>query len=119
MIGGDLPAEEVCPYLLGCPWFADYTRHGFRAEPEDLVESLLSEMLRSGPPGGEMHAWRLYYRTLLLQAGSLASTGPEVGQKRRDEPARNGPKKLAIIKGSAPPRIAKALPGALVVASGR
>jgi hydroxyacylglutathione hydrolase len=48
MIGGDLPAKEVRPYLLGCPWFADYSRHGFGIKPEDLVEPLLSEMLRSG-----------------------------------------------------------------------
>ncbi len=51
MIGGGLPAEEVRPYLLGCPWFADYSRHGFGIEPEDLVEPLLSEMLRSGAAG--------------------------------------------------------------------
>lgn len=51
MIGGGLPAEEVHPYLLDCPWFADYSRHGFGIEPKDLVESLLSEMLRSGAAG--------------------------------------------------------------------
>jgi hydroxyacylglutathione hydrolase len=48
MIGGDLPAEEVRPYLLGCPWFADYSRHGFGIKPKDLVKPLLSEMLRFG-----------------------------------------------------------------------
>lgn len=51
MIGGGLPADEVRPYLLGCPWFADYSRHGFGVEPEDLVEPLLSEMIRSGAAG--------------------------------------------------------------------
>ncbi len=48
MIKGGIPEEEIRPYLLRCPWFDDYVRHGFEAEPEDFVEPLVAEMLRSG-----------------------------------------------------------------------
>lgn len=48
MIKGGIPEEEIRPYLLRCPWFDDYARHGFEVEPEDFVEPLVAEMLRSG-----------------------------------------------------------------------
>jgi hydroxyacylglutathione hydrolase len=51
MIGGGLSEKGVRPYLLGCPWFVGYARHGLGIEPEDFVEPLLAEMLRSGTAG--------------------------------------------------------------------
>jgi hypothetical protein len=103
IISEDLSAEEVRPYLLGCPWFADYSRHGFGIEPEDLVEPLTRRCSVPEPPGGETDAWRLYRRTPLLpQAGSPALTGPKIGRKRQDEPIRNSPKKVVTTKGSTP-----------------
>ncbi len=51
MIYGGLDAEEVSPYLLRCPWFGDYARHGFGTEPEAFVEPLVAEMLRSKAAG--------------------------------------------------------------------
>ena len=51
MIKGGFTEEEVAPYLLRCAWFEDYARHGFDAEPEDFVEPLLEEMLRSKAAG--------------------------------------------------------------------
>lgn len=51
MISGGFTEKEVSPYLLRCPWFDDYARHGFESEPEDFVEPLLEEMLRSGAAG--------------------------------------------------------------------
>ncbi len=53
MIHGGMPEEELRPYLLRCPWFHDYARHGFGVEPEDFLEPLLAEMLRS-----KAAAWR-------------------------------------------------------------
>lgn len=51
MIYGALDEKEVRPYLLRCPWFDDYARHGFGAEPSELAGSLVAEMLRSGAAG--------------------------------------------------------------------
>jgi len=45
---GEHPGRKIRPYLLRCPWFDDYARHGFEAEPEDFVEPLVTEMIRSG-----------------------------------------------------------------------
>ncbi len=47
-------------YLLGCPWFQDYSRVYMRQTPTEFVESLLDEMVRSGAA-----AW---------QAGRLVAT---------------------------------------------
>ncbi len=41
MIYGGLAKSAVCPYLLRCPWFQDFTRHGFGVEPEPFVEPFL------------------------------------------------------------------------------
>ncbi len=62
MVDGGLPKEEVHPYLLRCPWFNDYARHGFGVEPAGFVEPLLEEMIRSGAAG-----WR---------NGRLVALGP-------------------------------------------
>lgn len=53
MLRDGLDEAEVTDYLLGCPWFQDYGRHSFGVEPEDFVEPLLAEMLRS-----EAARWR-------------------------------------------------------------
>ena len=47
MIYGGLPEQGLRSYLLRCPWFNDYASHGFGVEPEDFIEPLLAEMLRS------------------------------------------------------------------------
>lgn len=51
MIYGGLAGPEVSPYLLRCPWYHDFARHGFGVEPKDFVEPLLAEMLRSKAAG--------------------------------------------------------------------
>lgn len=51
MLSNGLDEAEVSRYLLQCPWFQDYSRHGFRVQPEDFVEPLLAEMLRSEAAG--------------------------------------------------------------------
>jgi hydroxyacylglutathione hydrolase len=48
MIRDGLPEAAVTPYLLACPWFADYSRAVFALAPADFVAPLLAEMLRSG-----------------------------------------------------------------------
>lgn len=45
---GGLDAADVAPYLLDCPWFADFSRYAFDREPAAMVQPLLDEMLRSG-----------------------------------------------------------------------
>jgi hydroxyacylglutathione hydrolase len=51
MIGEGFRESEVSPYLLRCPWFHDYARHGLGVEPEEFVEPLLAEMVRSKAAG--------------------------------------------------------------------
>ncbi|MDP9454530.1 MAG: MBL fold metallo-hydrolase [Actinomycetota bacterium] len=51
MIYGGLEEGEVAPYLLRCPWFGDYARHGFGTEPEAFIDPLVAEMLRSKAAG--------------------------------------------------------------------
>ena len=51
MIYDGFEERELAPYLLGCPWFRDYARHGFGTEPEDFVGPLVDEILRSGAAG--------------------------------------------------------------------
>lgn len=51
MIYGGLAEYEVSPYLLRCPWFHDFARHGFGVQPEDFVRPLVAEMLRSKAAG--------------------------------------------------------------------
>lgn len=47
MLLGGLDRTRVESYLLGCPWFRDYSAHVFRVGPEDFVAPLLAEMIRS------------------------------------------------------------------------
>lgn len=42
-----MPAAEIAPYLVRCPWFCDYGRHYFGLEPEAFVQPLLEEMVRA------------------------------------------------------------------------
>lgn len=51
MIYCGLAGDEVRPYLFRCPWFGDFARHGFDVEPDDLVQPLLAEMIRSKAAG--------------------------------------------------------------------
>lgn len=53
MLDGGLAAGDVTHYLLRCPWLRDFSCHFFQMEPQDFVEPLLAEMLRSGAA-----AWR-------------------------------------------------------------
>jgi hydroxyacylglutathione hydrolase len=48
MLEDGLNADEVAPYLARCPWFADYSRWIFAMEPEDFVQPMLQELVRSG-----------------------------------------------------------------------
>lgn len=47
MIRDGLPREEVNDYLLSCGWFQDFARYSFQLEPEEFIQPLLDEMLRS------------------------------------------------------------------------
>ena len=51
MIYGGMREGELRAYLLRCPWFDDYARHGFGVEPEEFLQPLLAEMLRSRAAG--------------------------------------------------------------------
>jgi hydroxyacylglutathione hydrolase len=53
MVYGGMTERELRAYLLRCPWFDDYARHGFGVEPEEFLQPLLAEMLRS-----KAAAWR-------------------------------------------------------------
>jgi hydroxyacylglutathione hydrolase len=48
MIKDGLPKEEVHQYLLSCGWFRDFARYSFQLEPEEFIQPLLNEMIRSG-----------------------------------------------------------------------
>lgn len=49
MIYEDMTEEGVRDYLLRrSPWFHDYSRHIFHCAPEDFVQPLVDELLRSG-----------------------------------------------------------------------
>lgn len=61
MIRDGLPEAAVRPYLLGCAWFNDYSRHVFGVEPADFVERFLAEILRVG--AGVWRDGRLVART--------------------------------------------------------
>lgn len=48
MIKDGLAKEEVHNYLLSCGWFRDFARYYFQLEPEEFIQPLLNEMIRSG-----------------------------------------------------------------------
>lgn len=47
MIKNGLKSREITPYLLSCSWFYDFAVHFFRLKPEEFVQPLLDEMIRS------------------------------------------------------------------------
>jgi hydroxyacylglutathione hydrolase len=48
IIKNGLAKEEVDNYLLSCGWFQDFARYPFQLQPEEFIQVLLAEMLRSG-----------------------------------------------------------------------
>jgi hydroxyacylglutathione hydrolase len=47
MVYNGMHRTEIGPYLLGCPWFQDYSRHIFRLQPDEFIEPLLAELVRA------------------------------------------------------------------------
>lgn len=43
-----LAKEEIDHYLLKCGWFQDFARYSFQLQPEEFIQILLDEMIRSG-----------------------------------------------------------------------
>lgn len=43
-----LSRDEIGPYLLSCGWFHDFARYSFQVSPEEFIQILLDEMIRSG-----------------------------------------------------------------------
>jgi hydroxyacylglutathione hydrolase len=43
-----LAKEEIDHYLLKCGWFQDFSRYSFQLQPEEFIQVLLDEMIRSG-----------------------------------------------------------------------
>lgn len=43
-----LTKEEVGTYLLSCGWFQDFSRYAFQRQPEEFIQILVNEMIRSG-----------------------------------------------------------------------
>ncbi len=64
MIRDGMTADEVRMYVLGSPWYDDYSRYVFDSTPEDFFEPLLAEMLRS--------------RAAIWRDGKLVPTAPYV-----------------------------------------
>jgi hydroxyacylglutathione hydrolase len=48
IIYNGLPKEGIGTYLLTCGWFQDFSRHAFKLNPDEFIQPLLDEMLRSG-----------------------------------------------------------------------
>ncbi|MFJ7364121.1 MBL fold metallo-hydrolase [Peribacillus frigoritolerans] len=47
IIKNGLAKEEINYYLLNCGWFQDFARYSFQLQPEDFIQVLLDEMIRS------------------------------------------------------------------------
>lgn len=47
IIKDGIAKEELHDYLLSCSWFQDFARHTFHLQPEEFVQVLLKEMIRS------------------------------------------------------------------------
>ncbi|QUG42453.1 MBL fold metallo-hydrolase [Psychrobacillus sp. INOP01] len=43
-----LAKEEVDNYLLNCGWFQDFAHYSFQLQPEEFIQVLIDEMIRSG-----------------------------------------------------------------------
>lgn len=48
IIKNGLAKEETDNYLLKCGWFQDFARYSFQLQPEEFIQILLDEMIRSG-----------------------------------------------------------------------
>ncbi|WP_318503875.1 MBL fold metallo-hydrolase [Bacillus sp. T3] len=48
IIKNGLAKEEIDDYLLNCGWFQDFARYSFQYQPEEFIQILLDEMIRSG-----------------------------------------------------------------------
>ena len=48
IIKNGLAKEEIDHYLLKCGWFQDFARYSFQLHPEEFIQILLDEMIRSG-----------------------------------------------------------------------
>lgn len=48
IIKNGLAKEEIDNYLLQCGWFQDFARYSFQVLPEEFIQILLDEMIRSG-----------------------------------------------------------------------
>ena len=48
LIKDGLAKEEIDNYLLSCGWFQDFARYSFQLQPEEFIQILLDEMIRSG-----------------------------------------------------------------------
>ncbi|SDM50808.1 Glyoxylase, beta-lactamase superfamily II [Fictibacillus solisalsi] len=42
-----LPKQEIDKYLLNCGWFQDISRYSFQLQPEEFINPLIDEMIRS------------------------------------------------------------------------
>ena len=82
MVYGGMTERELRAYLLRCPWFDDYARHGFGVELEEFLQPLLAEMLRS-----KAAAWR--ERRLVASA---ATTPHRRAGPRDPSDLRTGPR---------------------------
>lgn len=48
IIKNGLAKEDIGNYLLKCGWFQDFARYSFQLQPEEFIQILLDEMIRSG-----------------------------------------------------------------------
>lgn len=48
IIKNGLAKDEIESYLLKCGWFQDFARYSFQLHPDEFIQILLNEMLRSG-----------------------------------------------------------------------
>lgn len=48
IIQNGLAKEEIDNYLLKSSWFQDFARYAFQFRPEEFIQILLDEMIRSG-----------------------------------------------------------------------
>ncbi|WP_025784368.1 MBL fold metallo-hydrolase [Sporosarcina sp. D27] len=48
IIKNGLEKEEIDNYLLECGWFQDFARYSFQLRPEEFIQPLIDEMIRSG-----------------------------------------------------------------------
>lgn len=51
IIQNGLAKEEIDNYLLKSGWFQDFARYAFQFQPEEFIQILLDEMIRSGAAG--------------------------------------------------------------------